>query len=173
LPRYCPNCRYERQLAASKRWKDRNAERVVTYRQEYDADPEHREANKERARRYRERNVEAIAVYRHELYVTRQQVDNAAKVAAYRAANPGKHPEIQNRRRARYLGQFVAPVDHTAIRARDQGRCGICGLAVPVDQESLDHIVPLALGGTHEPANVQLAHRVCNSRKGAKAPVVA
>jgi 5-methylcytosine-specific restriction endonuclease McrA len=32
----------------------------------------------------------------------------------------------------------------------------------------MDHIVPFAAGGTHEPANVQLAHRVCNSRKGAR-----
>lgn len=173
VPRFCSDCGYQRQLDASRRWKDRNADQVVTYRHDYDADPEHREASKERARRYRERNAEAIVVYRHDLYVARQQGDNAAKVAAYRAANPGKHPEIQNRRRARLLGQFVAPVDHAAIRLRDQGRCGICGESVPGDQESLDHIVPLALGGTHEPANVQLAHRVCNSRKGAKASVVA
>jgi 5-methylcytosine-specific restriction endonuclease McrA len=28
-----------------------------------------------------------------------------------------------------------------------------------------DHIVPLAQGGTHEPANVQCAHFLCNSIK--------
>jgi 5-methylcytosine-specific restriction endonuclease McrA len=30
---------------------------------------------------------------------------------------------------------------------------------------TLDHVVPLAKGGTHEPANTQIAHAVCNSRK--------
>jgi 5-methylcytosine-specific restriction endonuclease McrA len=160
-------------LAASKRWKARNAEQVTAYRREYDSDLQHREENKERARRFRERNGEAVTIYRRELYATRQQAGNTARVAAYRAANPGKHPEVENRRRARLLGQFVAVVDPEAIRLRDRGMCGICGHVVASDQESLDHILPLALGGTHEPANVQLAHRVCNSRKGAKAPVAA
>lgn len=32
----------------------------------------------------------------------------------------------------------------------------------------LDHIIPLAMGGTHEPKNVQLAHFICNSYKSAK-----
>ena len=53
--------------------------------------------------------------------------------------------------------------------------CQICGK--PVDKEikypnplsaSIDHIVPLSKGGTHTKDNVQLAHFLCNSRKGAK-----
>lgn len=168
LPRYCPECRYRRQLEASKRWKGRNQSKVLDYRREYDADPEHRERNIERARRFRERNGKRITVYRQALYVARQQAGNTARVRAYRRANPGKHSEIEARRRFRLIGQFVAPVNVAEIRTRDEGLCGICGLAVPVEQQSLDHIMPLALGGTHEPANVQLAHRVCNSRKGAK-----
>ena len=51
--------------------------------------------------------------------------------------------------------------------------CGICGL--PVDKKlkypnklsaSLDHIIPLAKGGKHVRANVQLAHLICNMSKG-------
>jgi len=30
---------------------------------------------------------------------------------------------------------------------------------------TIDHVVPLAAGGLHEPANVQLAHFLCNARK--------
>lgn len=30
---------------------------------------------------------------------------------------------------------------------------------------SIDHIVALANGGTHEPSNVQAAHLLCNSMK--------
>lgn len=31
---------------------------------------------------------------------------------------------------------------------------------------TLDHIIPLSLGGEHVRANVQTAHRICNERKG-------
>lgn len=34
--------------------------------------------------------------------------------------------------------------------------------------KSLDHIIPLAKGGSHTPANAQLAHLACNMTKGAK-----
>ena len=30
----------------------------------------------------------------------------------------------------------------------------------------IDHVIPLNKGGTHEPANVQCAHFICNSIKG-------
>lgn len=67
----------------------------------------------------------------------------------------------------------VALVDRQSIYRRDQWRCRLCGkpvnrsIGVPHPYAAtLDHILPLALGGTHEPSNVQLAHFICNSRKG-------
>lgn len=33
---------------------------------------------------------------------------------------------------------------------------------------SVDHIVPLARGGSHSADNVQSAHLLCNLRKGAR-----
>jgi hypothetical protein len=66
-------------------------------------------------------------------------------------------------------------VRRAAIYERDHGLCGICGKAVdrslpPLHPMSftLDHIIPLTKGGEHSAANVQVAHRVCNSRKGDK-----
>jgi 5-methylcytosine-specific restriction endonuclease McrA len=35
---------------------------------------------------------------------------------------------------------------------------------------TIDHILPLARGGTHEPSNVQAAHFGCNAAKGARVP---
>jgi 5-methylcytosine-specific restriction endonuclease McrA len=76
-------------------------------------------------------------------------------------------------RRARKKGSGTAgPVLLKAIRERDQGRCGICGKAIGTKvwphprSASLDHVVPLSVGGTHDPANVQLAHLECNLAKG-------
>jgi 5-methylcytosine-specific restriction endonuclease McrA len=60
------------------------------------------------------------------------------------------------------------------VYRRDGWVCGIC--REPVDPElesphlmaaSLDHVIPLCRGGTHTYDNVQLAHFLCNSIKGA------
>ena len=57
------------------------------------------------------------------------------------------------------------------------GACGICSRPMDRDlrhpdpfSKSIDHIIPLALGGTHEAANLQWAHLICNIRKGARMP---
>lgn len=64
-------------------------------------------------------------------------------------------------------------VNRTRVYERDGWDCQICGL--PIDREakaphpmspSLDHIIPLARGGTHTEANCQAAHLICNVRKG-------
>ena len=43
--------------------------------------------------------------------------------------------------------------------------CAACG-TTPAD--SIDHIWPLILGGTHDPSNLRLLCGPCNSAKGAK-----
>lgn len=59
------------------------------------------------------------------------------------------------------------------LATRDGTDCGICG--EPVDMAlrrsesnmcaSVDHVVPRALGGTHDAENLQLAHLHCNQVK--------
>ena len=51
-----------------------------------------------------------------------------------------------------------------------RGKCACCGLALG-DNYHLDHIVPLALGGTNTDDNIQLLRAQCNLSKGAKHPV--
>lgn len=82
------------------------------------------------------------------------------------------HGDSRDRRRARKREAFVAPVHRRRIFERDGWRCRLCGKKVKRDAVAphplapvLDHIIPLAKGGTHEPANVQCAHFLCNSRK--------
>lgn len=80
----------------------------------------------------------------------------------------------QQRRRARVRAVSVEDFTFNEIADRDRWTCGICG--GPVDprlswpdqmSQSLDHVVPIAVGGRHVRENVQLAHLVCNMRKGA------
>ena len=48
------------------------------------------------------------------------------------------------------------------LRQRDGDNCGICGEPMAYDEMTIDHIIDVAAGGTHEADNVQLAHASCN-----------
>jgi len=69
-------------------------------------------------------------------------------------------------RRARKHDRFVEHVDPMVVYARDEGLCGICGTTV-YGEFHVDHRIPLAKGGEHSYANVQVAHPTCNLTKGA------
>lgn len=78
-------------------------------------------------------------------------------------------------RRVRAAGAGREPYTVMEIANRDGWACSIC--AEPVDRalvypdamsRSIDHVIPLAGGGSDTPGNVALAHLVCNIRKGDK-----
>lgn len=59
-----------------------------------------------------------------------------------------------------------------AIYERDHWVCQLCGELVDSQLPgnhprgaTLDHLVPVSVGGDHSPGNLQLAHRCCNSAK--------
>lgn len=81
--------------------------------------------------------------------------------------------EGKHRRRATKRNAYVANVQASQVFRRDNHTCQLCGdpllmtAKVPHAQApTIDHIIPLARGGTHEPSNVQAAHFLCNSLKG-------
>lgn len=53
-----------------------------------------------------------------------------------------------------------------AVIERDGYVCGLCGGDVEQDDVHIDHIVPVSLGGQNELSNLQVAHSLCNIRKG-------
>ncbi|GAA2696467.1 HNH endonuclease [Actinoplanes palleronii] len=78
----------------------------------------------------------------------------------------------KQRYRARKKQAYIADVSPRRIYERDGWRCQLCRKPVRRDLVApaslapvIDHVVPLAQGGTHEPANVQCAHFLCNSVK--------
>ena len=76
-------------------------------------------------------------------------------------------------RRALERQAFVETVIPQQVYERDGWQCWLCH--EPLDRHadknanrapSIDHVIPLSLGGTHEPSNVRAAHRQCNAARG-------
>lgn len=75
-------------------------------------------------------------------------------------------------RKAKLRGAQVERVNVRKVYERDNWRCGLCHKRVNKNLKyphpmsaSLDHVLPLSLGGAHSMANVQLAHLICNHAK--------
>lgn len=69
--------------------------------------------------------------------------------------------------RRKQLERQGTVVDTDALYLRDGKRCQICKKPMDRSEVTLDHIIPLSLGGTHQDSNVQIAHHRCNSSRGA------
>lgn len=106
----------------------------------------------DRNRRYARKHPEKVAVWSKK----------------WRDANPEKNAQYRTTRQARVLGLFVERVYRSVVFKRDKGICGICHKKVDPKNWHLDHIVPLARGGEHSYANVQVSHPFCNVSKGTK-----
>lgn len=87
-----------------------------------------------------------------------------------------KHRRVaKSRRRARLRGVKHDSIDPLKVFARDGWKCQLCGVSTPQRLRGtmqdrapeLDHVVPLAAGGSHTWGNVQCACRRCNNVKGA------
>lgn len=57
------------------------------------------------------------------------------------------------------------------LRARDGSDCFYCGEVIPGGQVTIEHLLSQVDGGTDNPANLALAHAVCNEM-AADLPVV-
>lgn len=102
-----------------------------------------------------------------------------------RAEGREANSEWDERRKANYQQRRALKLQLPADRIRpadvyerDEWACGIC--STPVDRTlaypdpmspSLDHVLPLSLGGHHTMENVALAHLSCNVRKGNRVEV--
>ena len=59
----------------------------------------------------------------------------------------------------------ISPKLRTEIYKRDNGTCQYCGIKYTTNQLSIDHLIPLSLGGRDEITNYVTCCRSCNSRK--------
>jgi hypothetical protein len=80
------------------------------------------------------------------------------------------------KRRARMRSLPTENISPLKVLARDGWRCQLCGIRTPKglrgtrapNAPEMDHIIPLAAGGSHTWDNVQCACKRCNNKKHAK-----
>jgi hypothetical protein len=92
--------------------------------------------------------------------------------SAWFAANPGiRRIYSQNRRslESKSGGKLSKDIA-TKLFKLQQGKCAVCMSALDGDYH-LDHIMPIALGGSNTDENIQLLHSLCNMQKNAKHPI--
>lgn len=128
---------------------------------------ENPESNRERCAAYyaknRERCIEgtkrarAANPERYALWSKEWRKRNPEQVRALNRAS-----RINRRTRERANGGAVRAKDVRALFERYGGACAVCR---SVDHPHVDHIMPVALGGSSDPSNLQILCRSCNRAK--------
>lgn len=174
LQHRCRDCRSK--ICADSYARNRE-EKNALGRLRYEENPE---KYREQRRRFYAANPERARAQKRQIrerYLLLHPGAEQASKKKWRINNVEKTRELTLRRLAKKREAFRAAVDRLAIFERDGWTCQLC--YTPVDPKlnkrhpmmaSLDHIVPLSCGGTHEPSNVQLAHLICNIKKGGMLP---
>lgn len=105
------------------------------------------------------------------------RIDNPDRVKEHNAKQRTDHPEAHrtyehNRRaRKREAGGRLSTGLAEKLHKLQRGKCA-CGCKQPLGVNyHMDHIMPIALGGTNTDDNIQLLRSTCNQRKHAKHPV--
>lgn len=86
-----------------------------------------------------------------------------AIMADYRRRHPEKWAADCARRRA--SGGSLTAAEIVEIKERDGGFCAYC---LQPGASELEHCTPLSRGGRNEAANIVMACKSCNARKGTK-----
>jgi 5-methylcytosine-specific restriction endonuclease McrA len=169
--RYAANV--DKARAASREWHGQNQDKARAVKKAY------REANpgKVRAARkaYHEANRDKINA-RSTAWREANRDKAQARQKAYREANADAVRKLRTahraRQRARKRGQMgvVSPDIRERLRKLQKNKCTYCAASLKRTGEHLDHIMPLALGGLHDDANLQLLCPPCNLSKNAKHP---
>jgi 5-methylcytosine-specific restriction endonuclease McrA len=149
----------EKYRGKKRAWYAKNRERAKQYSRDY-----HAAADESYKRKARERSINYRALN-----------PGKAKTAIDRwwAKNPDKKKTYHRNRKARKRGNGGS---HTAsdiadIFALQNGRCAYCRTDLKKVRRHVDHVVPLAKGGSNGRRNLQLLCEPCNLSKGSRDPI--
>jgi len=132
----------------------------------------HKKQHAAQMKRWRETHREEKAAQGRRWYETHKK-KTIVRARHWSKAHPEQRRVIAYRgltkRRARLAQVAYEPIDQDMIFAHDSYRCVYCGSA---ENLTLDHIVPVARGGTHTENNLVTACLHCNISKGMKPLIV-
>ena len=119
---------------------------------------------------YREAHQEELAAKKARYYCEHPD-EIRAKAKAWRAVNYIRHRASAHRRRAMMCGErgTYKPSDVRDQYERQRGRCYYCDARVGSDYH-IDHVVPLARGGSNTADNLVVACPSCNLSKHTRLP---
>lgn len=154
-----PRCR-----DCSRKWHHKNKERVKEYQQGYYEKT--KEYHSDKAKKYREANREKLVSSSKEWHAK-----NKDRAKAYRKERIYKYRVHAANRRARIIGNGGTHTksDIDFIFKNQKGRCAICGCEL--SDYHVDHITPIARGGSNSPSNLQVTCPPCNFSKNDKDPI--
>jgi 5-methylcytosine-specific restriction endonuclease McrA len=189
--KFCKNCNTETERYISGQCKScvkaaSNARRIAdpckakAYKAAWLAkNPDKRKAYRAAYSAYCADNADKIKAYQATYQATYQvayYAKNAdklrARAAEYRLENPeARRISDQNRRaRKRNVGGKLSKNLSVKLFKLQNGKCMCCSLPLG-DNYHLDHVMPLALGGSNTDDNMQLLRATCNMQKHAKHPI--
>lgn len=105
---------------------------------------------------------------------------NGKKFCSEQCAKAYNNKQKKDRRLRKIKGVKHIYIDIKKLYVRDKGICHLCGGICDFEDyvrddkgtfiagnnyPSIDHVIPLSMGGQHTWENVKLAHRICNSYK--------
>lgn len=117
-------------------------------------------------------NKEFTPTHKDQIYCSIKCVGlSQRKIYLGKSAKFYRDKKYHIKRREQIKDAFVEDVSYDDIYIRYGGICQICGMvvyhksAIDIWGGTVDHIIPLSKGGTHEISNCQLAHMICNTLK--------
>ena len=132
-----------------------------------------REKEIERSKRWNKQNPDRVAANMRRSRHRRPEASRAI-LNAWRRSNKDKVRAFDINKRAKRKAAVsvtqkpASAADVVNVLKSAKGKCYYCGLKRKL---TIDHIIPLARGGTHEKCNLVAACGACNSSKGARDPI--
>lgn len=155
----CKVCASIRATSWNKKNKERRNEINVKYHS----------LNKEKSKEYRDKNKDILLEKKRKYRLINKEKINQSN-AKYKKNNKHIVNACNASRRAviRGAGGKFNRVDIDDLLIHQNGKCAYC--FIKMRDYHIDHIMPVALGGSNDKENIQLLCPNCNLKKGAKHP---